>query len=411
MVSFVVAIMMCAGADCEIAQPEPDVWYPTYEACAAASEAKAQSLQAYLNQHTSAGRQGRIVCLRKDVSIVDVEELSEALETAVVRAEPSATSGYVGLVEKGERVLVNGRVPGTQWLRVVLKDGSTGFVFSDRLKTAGSAGAAGSQPAAPPAPPSVEAAPRPKEMPAQAAPAERRDCERCPVLVAVPAGTLTMGSGDDPTEKPVHKVAIPAFLLAKYEVSVAEWAACVDAGACSYKPPPPIDSDPARTPITNLSFADATEYVAWLRKETGKPYRLPSEAEWEYAARAGATTRYAWGDQVGTGHADCEGCGGAHDRRHPQPVDAFPPNRFGLSGMGGAVAEWVEDCWHSSYQGAPRDAFPWRTPNCMSHVLRGGAWTSGPKDITVSSRNYYDTSVRYPANGVRVAQDQTTFAR
>jgi formylglycine-generating enzyme required for sulfatase activity len=213
-----------------------------------------------------------------------------------------------------------------------------------------------------------------------------------------------MGSGDDPTERPVHKVAIAAFRLATHELTLAEWTACAAAGGCSYKPPP-VDTDPARTPMTNLSFTDATEYVAWLRKETGKVYRLPSEAEWEYAARAGMATRYPWGDQVGTGQADCDGCGGAHDRRRPEPVDDFPPNRFGLSGMAGGVAEWVEDCWHASYQGAPREGSPWRTPNCMSHVLRGGSWMSGPKDITVSSRNFYDTTVRYPAHGMRVALD------
>ena len=108
MVSFVIAIMMCAGSNCEMVQPEPDVSYPTYDACAAASEAKASGLQAYLNQHAD-GRQQKIVCLRKDIPVVDVEELAEALETAVVRAEPSATSGYVGLLERGERALVNGR--------------------------------------------------------------------------------------------------------------------------------------------------------------------------------------------------------------------------------------------------------------------------------------------------------------
>ena len=174
-----------------------------------------------------------------------------------------------------------------------------------------------------------------------------------------------MGSGDDPTERPVHKVAIAVFRLATHELTLAEWTACAAAGGCSYKPPP-VDTDPARTPMTNLSFTDATEYVAWLRKETGKVYRLPSEAEWEYAARAGMATRYPWGDQVGTGQADCDGCGGAHDRRRPEPVDDFPPNRFGLSGMAGGVAEWVEDCWHASYQGAPREGSPWRTPNCIN---------------------------------------------
>jgi formylglycine-generating enzyme required for sulfatase activity len=221
-------------------------------------------------------------------------------------------------------------------------------------------------------------------------------------MVAIAGGTLTMGSNDDPTEKPIHKVAIPAFALSRYELTVADWAACASAGGCSYKPPI-SDLDPARTPMTNLSFTDATEYVAWLRKQTGKPYRLPSEAEWEYAARAGSNTRYSWGDQVGSGRADCEGCGGAHDARQPQPVDTFVANPLGLFGMAGGVAEWVEDCRHVTYQGAPEDGSPWLMPNCMQHVLRGGSWKSGPRDVTVSSRNFYDASVRYLANGMRVA--------
>ena len=143
--------------------------------------------------------------------------------------------------------------------------------------------------------------------------------------------------------------------------------------------------------------------VQWLAKRTSKPYRLPSEAEWEYAAHAGTSARYSWGDQVGVGKASCNGCGGPRDSLHPPAIATYAPNPWGLHDMHGGVAEWVEDCWHSNYQGTPTDGSAWHTPSCPKHVLRGGSWNNPPADITSSSRNFYDANVRYLANGVRVA--------
>ena len=116
--------------------------------------------------------------------------------------------------------------------------------------------------------------------------------------------------------------------------------------------------------MTNLSWDDAKQYVAWLAKKTGKPYRLPSEAEWEYAARAGTRTRYSWGEELKPGQADCQGCGPVHDRARPTDLGSFPPNPWGLFDMEGNVAEWVEDCWHAYYRGAPTDGVAWSAPNC-----------------------------------------------
>ena len=158
------------------------------------------------------------------------------------------------------------------------------------------------------------------------------------------------------------------------------------------------------TPLHNVSWDDAQQYIAWLSKMTGRGYRLPSEAEWEYAARAGTTTRYWWGDQLGIGLANCAECGGIQDGRGPMPVDAFQPNAFGLYGMLGGVAQWVQDCWVPTYQGAPNDGSARESRGCIRRVLRGGSFRSGREEILPVARNFYDAPVRYPANGFRVAR-------
>jgi formylglycine-generating enzyme required for sulfatase activity len=155
--------------------------------------------------------------------------------------------------------------------------------------------------------------------------------------------------------------------------------------------------------MMNASWNDAAQYIQWLRRVTGKPYRLPSEAEWEYAARAGTVTPYPWGREIGVAKANCNRCGGSYDPSLPAAVGSFPPNPWSLHDMLGGVAEWVGDCWHKNYDGAPVNGSAWQAPRCSQRVLRGGSWKNPPKDLTVSSRNFYDASVRYIANGLRVA--------
>ncbi len=224
-----------------------------------------------------------------------------------------------------------------------------------------------------------------------------RDCPNCPEMLNLAGGSFRMGSPADATERPVHQVHVAPFALSRIPVTNAQWQACVAADQCTYHPDGADD-----LPVRNVSWSDAQQYIAWLSKVTSKPYRLPSEAEWEYAARAGTTTAYWWGARMAPGYANCRGCGTPHDIAKPIQIGLLPSNPFGLQGMGGGVAEWVSDCWHGSYQGAPRTG-SWSAANCREHVLRGGSWLSDPDDIKVSSREHYDSGVRYPAHGFRVA--------
>jgi len=151
---------------------------------------------------------------------------------------------------------------------------------------------------------------------------------------------------------------------------------------------PPYDGDLPRWPAVCLNWQDANAYTAWLNEQARKerpasarasgPYRLPTEAEWEYAARAGTTTARWWGDEIGVAKANCNGCGSEWDNRLYAEVDSFAPNPFGLYSMLGNAWEWTEDCWHQSYDGAPTDGSAWVEPDCSEHVIRGGSWHNLP---------------------------------
>jgi len=218
-------------------------------------------------------------------------------------------------------------------------------------------------------------------------------------MINIPGGTFMMGSADDPSEKPAHQVTIQPFAMGRFPVTNGEWQKCVDAKACSYEP----DGDPS-LPVHDVSWIDAQQYVSWLAKTTQQDYRLPTEAEWEYAARAGTTTKYWWGSQPVPEMANCKGCGRVYDPQQPAKVGSYPPNAFGLYDMGGGVAQLVADCWFKDYQGAPRDGSARNLPNCREHVIRGGSWKHDPSYVSVSNRGKYDTGVRYIAHGVRVAR-------
>ena len=205
-------------------------------------------------------------------------------------------------------------------------------------------------------------------------------------------------------EIPVHQVTIAApFAVGKYEVTFAEWDACVAGGGCAHRPD---DKGWGRgtQPVDNVSWNDAQEYVRWLSRETGQPYRLLSEAEWEYVARAGTTTKYWWGNEADHDFENYEGHGGADRWKAVSLVGSLKPNAFGLYDIAGNVREWVEDCWHENYQGAPSDGSAWTSEHCGERVERGGHYLSDPGDIRSAVRKGDDPGDRSGLRGFRVAR-------
>jgi len=245
-----------------------------------------------------------------------------------------------------------------------------------------------------------------------------RECSDCPELAVIPAGHFIMGSpkeerGRFDSEGPQHTVFVRSFALGKYDVTVGEFANFVresgyEPGACNWPPdsywrsPGIAQSD--RQPVICVNWHDAQAYVGWLNDKVrgrGKParqddgpYRLPSEAEWEYAARAGTTTARWWGDAIGSGHANCNGCGSAWDNRQIAPVGSLPANPFGLYDMLGNIWQWTSDCWNESYTGAPGDGSSWNAGDCDRRVLRGGSWSNLPKIIRSAARSSGDAEDR-----------------
>lgn len=235
-----------------------------------------------------------------------------------------------------------------------------------------------------------------------------KDCGNCPQMVVVPAGSFEMGSppserGRMPSEGPVHRVNVRGFAIGKYEVTFKEWDACVKAGGCENKAK---DNGWGRDdrPAVGVSWNDAQQYVVWLSEKTGKEYRLLSEAEWEYAARAGNASAYPWGTNISRNKANCNMCGSKFDRRRTAPVGSFRPNAFGLHDMVGNVWEWVDDCWNQSYEGAPANGEPWMEGQCNSRVLRGGSWMDPARSLRSASRMAYLVSSRLNFFGFRVAR-------
>ena len=222
-------------------------------------------------------------------------------------------------------------------------------------------------------------------------------------MVVVPAGNFMMGSNDGAVqERPVHNVVIAKpFAIGKFEVTFAEWDACAAAGSCQRRPE---DQGWGRglQPVINVSWDEVVkEFLPWLSRTSGKTYRLLSEAEFEYAARAGSGAKYAWGDDIGRNRANCDGCGSQWDKKQTAPVGSFAANAFGLHDMHGNVMEWVEDCYQSGL-GISNDFSARSTPNCSKHVVRGGSWRGPPENNRSSVRYSYDRTGS--ALGFRVAR-------
>jgi formylglycine-generating enzyme required for sulfatase activity len=241
-----------------------------------------------------------------------------------------------------------------------------------------------------------------------------RECANdCPEMIVIPAGGFTMGSPEtekgrsDDDEGPQHKVTIAKpFAVSKFDVTFSDWDACVSVDAC----PKATDSGFGRDtrPVINVGWDDAQTYVAWLSKMTGQPYRLLTEAEWEYAARAGTTTAYYWGDEIGRGNAHCNGCKSKWSNNQTSPVGSFAANQFGLYDMAGNVYQWVQDCYHPDYKEAPTDGLAWTGGDCSRRVLRGGSWYDSPQGLRSAFRNRNTTDYRYYFLGFRVGRTLIT---
>jgi formylglycine-generating enzyme required for sulfatase activity len=270
---------------------------------------------------------------------------------------------------------------------------------------------------------------------------EFQECPECPVMVGIPAGKFVMGSprtenGRFDSEGPQHEVAIKAFALSKYDVISEQFLTFLR--ETGYQPPAcnsildmkwsspghghanaPYSGEPPRWPAVCLDWHDAEKYIGWLNDKVRAAhptldhehgvYRLPTEAEWEYAARAGTTTARWWGNDIGVGKANCNGCGSKWDNRLLADVDNFAPNPFGLYGMLGNAWQWTADCWHPNYVDAPEDGSAWTEESCDKHVIRGGSWDRLPIFIRSAARSGsgrnggdYDYSA---LAGFRVARD------
>lgn len=272
-----------------------------------------------------------------------------------------------------------------------------------------------------------------------------RDCEVCPEMVVVPPGRFLMGSPESETERwgtdregPQHQVTIArALAVGRFEVTRAQFAEFVEdtkhAGSgCTEWTGARWKSDPARSwreagfpqtdgdPAVCVSWTDAQAYVRWLARRTGKSHRLLSEAEWEYAARAGTTTSRYWGDSADEGcryanlgdlemrralgfepAADC-----SDGRAYTAPAGSYRPNAFGLYDMLGNAWEWTADCWHESYRGAPADGSAWaESADCAQRAARGASFSSNPRNVRSANRGNFTAATRYTHVGFRVARD------
>jgi formylglycine-generating enzyme required for sulfatase activity len=227
-----------------------------------------------------------------------------------------------------------------------------------------------------------------------------------PTMIWIPAGEFEMGARDSAAqfdERPRHKVSVPAFAMSIHEVTIADYTKF--ARATGRRAPKTGDLDQASYPVFFVSWNDAVEYSKWLSVQTGKSYRLPTEAEWEYAMRAGSTTAYPWGRKLGRDKAHCFACDTGLDQRRPTKVGRFDANAFGVHDLAGNVEEWVYDCYNKNYQGAPRDGTVFEGGDCSVRVVRGGAYSSGPKALRSSSRNKFQYDSGNDSIGIRIVRE------
>lgn len=254
-----------------------------------------------------------------------------------------------------------------------------------------------------------------------------QDCSSCPLMAVLPTGSFVMGSatkssGAAKWEMPEHAVTMTrAFAIGWFELTVREWQQCVDAKVCPAAKPGPVSGTPARAPVVNVNWRDALTYTGWLAERTGRTYRLPTEAEWEYALRAGTTTSRYWGDDR---RGQCEHANGAdisgvkRDRTLPAgaepcddgfsalaPTGSLKPNAFNLYDMAGNAWEWVLDCWTDNYAKASANGAAADEPNCKRRVIRGGSWKTKPESLRSANRGLSPEEFRGEDLGFRVVAE------
>ncbi len=249
------------------------------------------------------------------------------------------------------------------------------------------------------------AAPAALAQPAAAPGTSFRDCATCPEMMVVPPGQFIMGEEGTIRAMPRHLVTIAGpFAIGLNLVTFDEWDACVADGGCGLLRLSDQGWGRGRRPVINVNWEQAAVFAAWVAHKTGRPYRLPAEAEWEYAARGGTSTTYWWGDNLAWGLANCASCGSSYDDRQTAPVGSFRPNPFGLYDMAGNLTQWVADPWHANYQGAPADGAIWEHGgDPIRRTLRGGSWYNRPSYSRSAYRNGDSPMVANQKIGFRIA--------
>ena len=219
-----------------------------------------------------------------------------------------------------------------------------------------------------------------------------KDCPDCPEMVVIPAGSFDMG-GTNANERPVHRVTVSSFSMGKTEVTQGQWRAIMGSNQ-SY-----FNNCGDNCPVETVTWEDAKQFISRLNAKTGRAYRLPSEAEWEYACRAGGSEEYCGSDS-----ADDMGWHYGNSGRATHPVAGKQANAWGLHDMSGNVWEWTEYCWNGNYSSAPTDGSAWTAGDCSLRVVRGGSWDLIPQFLRSAYRFRNTTAYRIDSDGLRVAR-------
>jgi formylglycine-generating enzyme required for sulfatase activity len=362
----------------------------------------------------------RLVEQKSDLG-ASINKYEVVVAIANLRARPTTESPVVAKLKAGSYVRLTGQLVANNWFPVQTDAGDAGFIHSRLVRQSDEVVTKVTRSKTGP-PPRGESNNETVSGRQQSAgvtpenPAEEireitliKDCEVCPNMVILAPGTFLMGDeGGGPSEQPVHRVSLSQpFAIGQFEITIGEWEACVAEGGC--QPRANANKGPDY-PVNAISWRQAQAYVQWLSEKSGQTYRLPTEAEWEYAARGGTSTRYWWGDEFRIQKANCKECGDDWEQASPAKVGSYEPNPFGLYDMAGSVWEWVSDCWHDSYFGAPDDGSSWDEEGCHAKVVRGGSWRNDAAHMRSAIRFWYDANGQYILFGFRVARTLSTHA-